>query len=112
MWWGLEFDEGVARKHTAIGTTKKALLDHFLPQQCDRQHDDVTLEGGEPGKGVRTRYAENYPQPRAALLADALLYKEEQDACFYTAGEAMDDEDQAVDPPAMDAEDQEGHHHT
>jgi hypothetical protein len=89
---------GLARKRTAIRTTKKGLVDALIPHQCDGQHEHVTLKGSVPGSGVaKTKFAEDYPVELCSVLADGMLAKEECDVCYYTAGDIfLEDEDQTT----------------
>ena len=81
---------GVAKKRTAVHTTKKGLLDELLPHECTKDHDHVHLEGSDPITGRRTSFAENYPEKMCKIIADGLLSKEVKTVIYYTVGD--DDE--------------------
>ena len=95
---------GVAKKRTAVHTTKKGLLDALLPHQCTKDHDHVHLEGSDPIAGRRTSFAENYPEKMCKIIADGLLSKEVKTVIYYTVG---DDDESFQDESIYTLEDDE-----
>ena len=93
---GLELEDvdGVVRpvkKPTGLKTTRKNLYEMMGEFQCDGQHHHTALEGYIPGRGKRSKLAEDYPYELARNLAWCLTRGEDSIEEINAAEEAAEE---------------------